>query len=79
MGNKTITNYKDKEEKPIVIKWRDSRMYINQLEDDHNFDICIITSCGFVVDEDDEKIVIAGDLVDDDVRRAVAIPKENII
>lgn len=61
------------------IKWRDSQMYIHQEPKDEPFNICIIESVGFVLSEDKEKIVLAGDLVGEDVRRVIAIPKENII
>ena len=65
--------------KPKIVKWRDSRMYITQCERECDFDVCVITSVGFVIEEDEEKIVLAGDLVDDDIRRVIVIPKENIV
>jgi hypothetical protein len=61
------------------IKWRDSAMHITQEPKDADWTVCVIESVGFVIYEDDEKIVLAGDLVDDDVRRAIVIPKENIV
>jgi len=60
------------------IKWRDSRLFIQQ-EPTQNFDVCVIESVGFVIQEDKKKIVLAGDLVDDEYRRIIVIPKENII
>ncbi len=65
--------------KTKTIKWRDSRMFITQCERDDDFSVCEITSVGFVIEEDNDKIVLAGDLVDDDLRRVIVIPKENII
>ncbi len=61
-----------------TIKWRDSRLYITQESVDSDWQPCIITSVGFVLEEDSDKIVLAGDLADDDVSRALVIPKENI-
>jgi hypothetical protein len=61
------------------IKWRDSRMYITQCPKDEDWEVSEITSVGFVIYEDKNKIVLAGDLLDEDIRRAIVIPKENII
>lgn len=61
------------------ITWRDSRLHITQEVKDTDWNICVIKSVGYVVAEDKFKIVLAGDLVDEDVRRAIVIPKENII
>lgn len=61
-----------------TIKWRDSRMYITQCDKEDDFDISIIHSTGWIIKEDKEKIVLAGDLVDDEIRRVIVIPKENI-
>lgn len=54
-------------------------MYIHQEHKDEPWEVCVITSVGFVIEETKEHIVLAGDLLDDDVRRAIVIPKENII
>jgi len=62
-----------------IVKWRDSRLYITQVSKEDIEDVCIITSCGFVIEEDEKKIVLAGDLVDDEYRRVIIIPKENIV
>ena len=62
-----------------TIKWRDSKMYIYQEPTDTDWSVCEITSIGFVLEEDKEKIVLAGDIVGDEVRRVIVIPKENII
>jgi len=68
-----MTKYKVKK-----IKWRDSRMYMVQ-EPQQDFEVCVIESVGFVIQEDKTKIVLAGDLVDGEFRRVIVIPKENII
>ena len=65
--------------KTKTIKWRDSRMYINQCERDSEWEVCIITSVGYVIEDNKDFIVLAGDLVDDEVRRVIVIPKENIV
>ncbi len=54
-------------------------MYINQLEKETDFDVCIIESVGFLLKETKDKIILAGDIVDGDVRRVIVIPKENIV
>ena len=62
------------------ITWRDSRRYVYQL--DHtieDFSVCQIQTIGFFVEEDKEKIVLAQDLIDDEVRGVIVIPKENIV
>ena len=64
---------------PCTVKWRDSRMYITQEDSDTNWEICVIESCGFLIEEGDGYVVLAGDLVDSDVRRTLVIPTENII
>lgn len=54
-------------------------MHITQEPRNAEWELQIITSVGFVIHEDKEKIVLAGDLLGEDVRRAIVIPKENII
>jgi len=54
-------------------------MYIFQCEIDDKFDYCIIKSIGYLISKDKEKYVIAGDIVDGDIRRVIVIPKENVI
>ena len=61
-----------------TIKWRDSRMHIIQ-EPMQEFSVCVIKSVGFVIKETKDIVVLAGDLVDDEFRRVIVIPKENII
>lgn len=54
-------------------------MYITQMEKNHEWDVSVITSIGFVIEETKDHIVLAGDVLEEDVRRAIVIPKENII
>ena len=54
-------------------------MYLTQCEIDDNFSFSILESVGHVISEDDAQIVLAGDMVDEDVRRVIVIPKENIV
>jgi hypothetical protein len=61
------------------VRWRDSRLMIHQEPPDADFSVCIIDSVGFVLHEDKDRIVLAGDLVEDDVRRVISIPRENVI
>ncbi len=62
------------------ITWRDSRRYVYQLDQTkEDFSVCEIDTIGFFVEEDKEKIVLTQDLIDDEVRGVIVIPKENII
>lgn len=64
----------------MTVKWRDSRLYITQEAGDSEWEACTIISTGFVIEENESVLVLAGDLVDGgDVRRVIVIPKENII
>lgn len=67
--------------KIIAIDWRDSNLFITQCNINDNLDISVITSIGKLVSVDINKIVIAGDLVQDsqDIRRVISIPMENVI
>ena len=62
-----------------TIRWRDSTLYLEQRPVGSKWEIEIITSVGFVIEETKDIIVLAGDRMGHDVRRAVVIPKENII
>ena len=65
----------------VHIKWRDSRLYLQQCHKTDPFEVSEIISCGYVIAEDKRSITLAGDVVDEsgDVRRVIVIPKENII
>lgn len=54
-------------------------MFITQIEKDYEFTVCLIESVGFLVEETSEVYVLAGDLVDEDIRRTLVIPKENVV
>lgn len=54
-------------------------MYITQISKKDIDDVCIIESTGFLIEEDNTKIILAGDIIDDEYRRVIVIPKENII
>jgi hypothetical protein len=60
------------------VKWRDSKMYLTQCEM-QDFTPEIIDSVGYVIQETKDNITLAGDLIDDEFRRVIVIPKENII
>ena len=62
------------------VKWRDSQIYFTQCNKDEEFDVCIIESVGYVITDNNRVIVLAGEIVgDEDVRRVIAIPKENCL
>ena len=63
----------------IEIIWRDSNIYLTQCNIDDNFKYETISSLGYLIQEDDEQITIAGDILGEDARRIIVIPKENII
>jgi hypothetical protein len=60
------------------VRWRDSKMMIYQESQEQDFDVAILESVGFVLQEDEHRVVLAGDVVGDCVRRVIVIPKENI-
>jgi hypothetical protein len=61
-----------------LIEWRDSSMQITQEPQDSKWEVECLASVGFVLVEDNDKIVLAGDLLEGDCRRVIVIPKENI-
>lgn len=61
------------------IQWRDSRMYITQCSREEDFDNAKIESIGYLVKETETNYVLAGDLIEDELRRVIVIPKENVI
>jgi hypothetical protein len=61
-----------------TIRWRDSRLYLTQCGKDDDFAVSTVYSTGFVVSENKRQIVLAGDIIDEDIRRVIVIPKENI-
>ena len=66
--------------KVITVRWRDSRLWIKQEHPDDITDgVCVIDSVGYLVREKKDHIILAGDLIDDCWRRAITIPRENIV
>jgi hypothetical protein len=62
------------------VKWRDSCVLRDQQTIDADFDVAIMESVGFVLQEDKKKLVLAGELLENgNARRIIVIPKENII
>jgi hypothetical protein len=62
------------------VKWRDSCVLRDQQTIDADFDVAIMESVGFVLQEDAKKLVLAGELLENgNARRTIVIPKENII
>ncbi len=54
-------------------------MYNAQGESDYPFEVSIFTSVGFLLKENEDSFVITRDIIGNDVRGALVIPKENII
>ena len=65
--------------KIIEVIWRDSNIYTPQETKDSVFEVAIIKSVGYLVQDNKKDLVISGDLIDGDIRRTIVIPKENII
>lgn len=63
----------------VVVEWRDSRMYLEQCPVDSEWEACVITSVGHLVEDTKERVVLAGDHLDEDVRRVIVIPRENVV
>ena len=63
----------------VEITWRDSNRYDNQEGRDYSFEVSIIKSIGELIYKDEDKVVIARDIIGDDVRGTIVIPTENII
>jgi len=61
-----------------TVKWRDSNLYITQTNGD-DLEVSIIESTGYLIQETEDRIVLAGDLVNGEYRRVLVIPKENIL
>lgn len=68
-----------KELRPVVCSWRDSKIYYGQTNSEDKYECCVIKTCGFFLGYSETSILIARDLVDDDERGVIAIPKENVI
>lgn len=66
-------------QKIVKITWRDSHRYMYQMEDTLDCEVTIIESVGFLTYKDKNKVIIAQDLIDEDLRGVLVIPKENII
>lgn len=65
--------------KIVVVNWRDSNFYIEQCSKDSEFEFCTIKTVGFLVYADSDKLVLAQDIIEEDLRRVVVIPRENVI
>ena len=65
--------------KIIKIKWRDSSIYNAQGDNNYPFEVSIFESVGFLLKENEDSIVIARDIIRDESRGVLIIPKENIL
>lgn len=61
------------------ITWRDSNLYNEQGDSDYPFEVTVIESVGFVLQESKDSITITRDLMKKESRGAVTIPRENIL
>ena len=67
--------------KKIAILWRDSNQELYQRSVDDLLEVEVIKTIGWLIQEDEDSIVIARDLLNDnkDCRGMITIPKENIL
>lgn len=63
----------------IRVTWRDSRLYLGQSEKSDTFEICEFKSIGFEIEDTEDHITLCRDMVDDDYRGVLVIPKENVL
>lgn len=66
------------------ILWRDSNIYMQQCDQSESFEVEEIETVGMVVKDFfpkfSDSLILAADLVgEDDARRVIVIPKENIL
>lgn len=66
-------------EEVVKIKWRDSQRYTLQMERIDDFSICEIVTVGWLIEKRKDGYLLSQDLIDDDIRGIIIIPKENII
>jgi hypothetical protein len=64
--------------KNIEVTWRDSQIYVSQVGISEIFEVCTLTSVGYLVSKNTKQVVLARDVVNDDVRGVLVIPRENI-
>jgi hypothetical protein len=62
----------------VEVIWSDSKMYITQSSLDEDYSYCTMSSIGYVIKKNKDILVLAGDIVDDEVRRVIVIPMDNI-
>lgn len=65
--------------KVVKVNWRDSHRYTYQMSADEPLEYATIETIGWFVREDKKQIVLAQDIIGDDIRGVIVIPKENII
>lgn len=61
------------------IEWRDSRRYLYQMDSKESFSVCTVITVGHLIEEDKEQITLSQDLIDEEIRGVICIPKENIV
>ena len=65
--------------KIIKITWRDSAIYNSQGDADYPYQVSVFESVGFLLKENKDSTVIARDMIRDESRGVLIIPKENIL
>ncbi len=65
--------------RPVVIQWRDSKIYYGQTSSDDRYECEFMKTCGFWLGYSELSALVARDLVGDEHRGVIAIPNENIV
>lgn len=65
--------------KIVKISWTDSNRYMYQMELDEEVTTTTIETVGWLVSEDEDQVVLAQDIIEDDIRGVIVIPKVCIV
>lgn len=68
-----------KELQKIEIHWRDSHRYMYQMERNEPVEVAIMKTVGWLVRETENEIVIAQDILGEDMRGVEVICAENVL
>lgn len=64
----------------VIVKWRDSNVYYEQNDySNDNFLVAEIETVGYCIGNEEDRLVIARDFINEEWRGVIVIPKENIV
>lgn len=64
--------------KIVRVTWRDSHRYMYQMHPTEEVSVTVIESCGYLVSQNKKQIVLCQDVIGDDIRGVIVIPRENV-